>query len=482
MEIMSTGSVSPSPGIKGAILSVSALILLFALSGCAGEDGSSPPNVLLICIDTLRADHLGCYGYPRPTSPFIDSLAESDGAVLFEQCISQAPNTAPSHATIFTSLHPVVHGIPNARPGEKLARMRHVEETRTLAEIFLQAGFITAGITDGGRLNPAFDFDRGFDKFQCAYEGVSEKVNQAIEWLEENAGRERPFFLFLHTYQVHTPYLPPPPYHEKFTGDYDGWIKDYCFENGAPREMGFYGFGELLRRRKEFGKEDVEYLKALYDGEIAHTDRELERLWRFMRGEGMLDDLLVIILSDHGEEFGEHGEFDHKQLYDEVLHVPLIFIFPPGHMEAQKTRVKEQVSLIDIMPTLLDLYSLEGPSYMQGESMLPCLTVDGPEEARPAFSVYIGFEPSPLMSSVRYEETKYVRGRQNKRPEVYDLEEDRLEKKNRFSRRKDQAERLEDLLERQHARNLEMRKTFKARIIEGEMSPELVMTLKQLGY
>lgn len=465
--------------IRGLVLTAAALLLL---KGCGKEEVPlNRPNILLISIDTLRADHLGCYGYERPTSPFLDSLADKKGSVLFERCISQAPNTAPSHMTLFTSLHPVVHGVPNIDPEHGAPGMRFPDATKTLAQMLKEAGYHTAGITDGGYLNPLLGYDKGFDFYFFRYEDISAKVDRTIDWLENKKPGKQSFFLFLHTYEVHDPYLPPAPYRDLFTDDYRGWVWDCCFGSKDPSiEKRLRGFSTIWKRRSELDGEDVEFLKALYDGEIAYTDSELRRLWRYLDEKDHLDNLLVIILSDHGEEFGEHGEFNHKQLFDEVIRVPLILTLPEGLLCTFKPRVRDQVALIDVMPTVLDLLDIAPPAYIQGSSMLPLLK-DGSWVDRPAFSTLIGYEAEPYQRSVQHGSWKLLENPRKKRVIMYDLSRDPGETQ-RAARPPEKKEELSGIMTRWHEANLKLREIFRAEQYPVEVDSELYEELKQLGY
>jgi arylsulfatase A-like enzyme len=460
------------------------LLILFCLffPACSRAPSPAKPNLLLISLDTLRADHLGCYGYPLPTSPFIDALSGMKHVVLFERCIAQAPNTAPSHMSLFTSLYPTVHGVPNLAPEAKRSRFHHSRHTRTLAQVLKEAGYDTAGITEGGYLNPVFGFEQGFDTYECSYAGIKRKVDQAIAWLEERRRSNTPFFLFLHTYEVHAPYLPPEPFRTRFTGDYEGWIKSHCFGEEATDRNRLDGFADIFTRRQEFTAEDIRYLTGLYDGEIAYTDQELARLFHTLEAEGLAKDLVVVLLSDHGEEFGEHGEFSHKQLYDEVVHVPLLIGLPHDAPSIKTRRVKAQVSLIDVMPTLLDLLGVEPPAYLQGQSLCPLWQGQAPAAPRPAFSALIDFDPAPLLCAIRRGDRKLLDLLSGQQFELYDLAQDPGESRNVLEAFPKEGKQLFEMLGNWRTDGLKMRERYKAMPVEGQVAPDLYEELKQLGY
>ncbi|MDF1799950.1 MAG: sulfatase [Planctomycetota bacterium] len=330
--------------------------LLLASCGAGVEQRG---DVLLIVIDTLRADALSCYGNEGPTSPVLDALA-ADG-LRFDEVLTQAPNTATSHATLFTGLYPWTHRVAN------LTSLEHGTAGLppafiTLAERFAAAGYDTAAFTDGGPLGRAWNLMQGFDHLAGQFEGVEAKVDQTLAWLEaegSDADRDRRF-VFLHTYQVHEPYLPPLEYRDRFNTNpgYDGPVLAAETEARALRTSG----GEvepngkiLFRDKADFGPADVRYLWDLYRAELAFTDAQLGRLFDELKARGEYDDMTIIVTSDHGEEFGEHGLFGHKQLYRETLRVPLIVKLPKGSFEDWRGQVvTERLNQVDVHATLVD--------------------------------------------------------------------------------------------------------------------------------
>ena len=321
---------------------------LFALLWAACSDSSTPaappPNVLLISIDSLRADHLGCYGYERDTSPNMDRLARE--GVLFTQCSSSSSWTLPAHASLFTGLPISSHGCTAAA---SLAEPRH-----TLAEAMRDGGYRTAGFWSGPYLHPRFGLNQGFEQYvNCAsfdFEGKQLDVNKQShaditnpKILEEVerwfASRPPgPFFMFVHMWDVHFDYIPPAPYDTQFSADYDGPV------DGTPP-------------RERLEGQDLEQLIALYDGEIAWTDHHVGRLLELLAEQGVDEDTLVIVTSDHGEEFYEHGEFGHrKTLFEESIAVPLLIRYPRSLPAGLK--VETATSLMDLAPTILDAADL----------------------------------------------------------------------------------------------------------------------------
>jgi len=298
------------------------------------------PNIVLVSLDTLRARSLGAYGYARDTSPFLDSLAER--GALFENAITASVTTSPAHMSLFTGLYPVRHGI---REGLQ----RKAPHAITLAQHFRGAGYRTAAFTENGYLVRRRGFGDGFAQYT---ENVGETLKapgearrtfgQARRWLQANA--ETPFFLFLHTYEVHSPYDPETRYASLFRSD------------GEP------GAGNLAVR----GARDR------YDREIRIVDEELERLFAAIAEAGLAKSTIVVVTSDHGEEFGEHGGYQHGgAVYEESVRVPLVFV-GPGRIPGPR-RHSTPVSLVDIAPTLLELAGVPVPDRLDGTSLASTL-------------------------------------------------------------------------------------------------------------
>jgi len=346
-------------------------------------DSQPPPktsavNIILISIDTLRADHLSGYGYQRRTSPNLDQIAEQ--GLRFEKVISQSPKTTPSHMTIFTSLYPEVHGAHRDYQNKSFVKLP--VNWKTLPEILKASGFRTAAFTGGVQVAKGIGFERGFEVFEENLLRLKpDSFEPALQWLSQIKPDEN-FFLFIHTYQVHDPYCPPAPYNKLYDHDYEGWIVDDCEKLSLRDQPGklfpthniFWGGAEKGVKGDQLNldiisQRDTQHLVALYDGNIAYTDEILGRFLGDLKKRGVLGDgrTMLIITSDHGEEFREHGDFLHKKLYRETMQVPLIFYWP-GKLMPGKV-VKGQVRLIDLAPTVLDLIGLPVHLQMQGVSL-----------------------------------------------------------------------------------------------------------------
>ncbi|HEY8514695.1 MAG TPA: sulfatase [Candidatus Binatia bacterium] len=334
-------------GIAGAIGLVGALLLVVS----SWRRAPRQPNVLLVSIDSLRHDHLGCYGYERDTSPTIDTLAR-EGA-LFRQAIAPSSWTLPSHVTLLTAKPPEQHGVVRANT-------RLAAGTPTLARALHDAGYRTAAFVAAPFLRSLYGYADGFEVYDerlaakgnlDSHRGVTsptlvEAVNGWIRrWHDESA--DRPFFVFLHMWDVHYDFDPPPPYDAMFDPGYRGSVNGRNFELGN-------------QVHRDMDPRDLQHVIALYDGEIRYTDEHLGRVLEELRELGVLDDTLVIVTSDHGEEFFEHGQKGHgKALYDETIRIPLVMRYPRGI--AAGTVVDEQVRLMDVAPTILGFTGVAAP-------------------------------------------------------------------------------------------------------------------------
>jgi arylsulfatase A-like enzyme len=321
-----------------------------------------PARIILIGIDTLRADHLSCYGYSRQTSPGLDALARE--GVRFENAYSSAPWTLPAMTSIFTSLPPPQHGIE--------ARDLHLDHSvPTLAGAFTSQNWPTSAFITHIFVSHIFGLNSGFQEFQelsidwSFQEGSQLKAEQlnahVFPWLDTH--RNKKFFLYLHYFDPHWDYDPPAPYDRKFTNpNYKG-----------PASGKFSYLRKYLRTSDGLTPEDIQHVVDLYDGEIAYTDYHLSKLFEKLKAMQMWDDSLVVVLADHGEEFKEHGSFHHHTLYREALHVPVILKPPGGRPRDWRAVVTERMQTIDIGPTLLQMSGLKIPQSFRGSSIIPLM-------------------------------------------------------------------------------------------------------------
>ena len=371
-----------------------------AMGGGAGGPKSFPhANLIVISLDTLRADGLGTLGGPPNISPVLDQFAAD--SVVFTQARAAAPHTAPSHMSIFTGTFPSWHGVQNVqfgtdprtgRDGPIIYPLR--PEVPTMAEIFSAAGFTTLGLTDGGNVNKAHGFGRGFGEYTKELVGVERQIADAAERIPQLASQDNRFFLFWHTYQIHAPYVPPAKYRENWVPKtYDGPL------TGVVENLDGLTFAEKFGRmrdefwvdREQFSWPEAAYLHGLYKAGIRSTDQQLTQLFTLLRTYGLLDTSVIVLLSDHGEEFFEHGKWQHEQLYEECLRVPLMVRLPGGLHGG--TRIDVPVSLVDVLPTVLDLLEIDtgaldlpGPVQLQGQSLAGAVVGDETLRPRPIVS------------------------------------------------------------------------------------------------
>ncbi|MGH9501906.1 MAG: sulfatase-like hydrolase/transferase [Terriglobales bacterium] len=396
-----------------------------------------PPNVILITIDTVRADHVGCYGATEVKTPTLDGLAR-DG-IVFERAISQVPLTWPSHAAILTGTYPFQNGVQDFT-GQPLD-----PRFRSVAQVFKQQGYATGAVVSAFVLDRSWGLARGFDYYDDAFSAetfrskdiglvdrkADESVTHAISWLQKS--RRRPFFFWLHLYDPHSPYDPPEPFR-------------------------------------------TEYRKHPYDGEIAYADHELGRLIAWLKQEKLYDGTAIVMLSDHGESLGDHGEKEHGFfIYNSTVHIPLI-VKPPARRGFRPSRVARPVETVAVAPTLLRLAGIEGN--MQKQFALPDLLAGAAENEGEAYSESFysfssfGWSPLHALETSRYH---YIEA---PIPELYDVTVDPQEKNNLAPQQTATVavlqEKLQSLLRRDPFKPTENK--------DSTLSPDALEKLRALGY
>jgi arylsulfatase A-like enzyme len=326
--------------------------------------------VVIVLVDTLRADHMSTYGYERPTSPYLDEFAA--GAVVFERARSQSSCTFPSVNSLLTSRYPDVF----ARQGKR--QFGIPERYPAIAEILGNNGFYTLAVSQSpvvrktpSRHNPNGGFGRGFNRFVegCVWRHGT-CLNRAI--FKELELVKSPFFLYLHYMEPHAPYFHPEKHSLKFTGEYEGF--DFI-RDGNPKPIGkmIYGDGP----KYDLTDRDIQHLIDLYDDEIRFFDDVFRDLMQELEALGLLEETLIVFASDHGEEFLEHGHISHcRGVWDTVTHVPLFFKVPG----VDGRRIDVAVQNLDIVPTILDYLSIDGREFgFEGGSLRPI--IEGQEES-----------------------------------------------------------------------------------------------------
>ncbi|MBU0763018.1 MAG: sulfatase-like hydrolase/transferase [Candidatus Altiarchaeota archaeon] len=326
-------------------------------------------NVILISIDTLRADHVSSYGYFRNTTPNIDSFF-SNGFFLMN-AFSHTPYTSPSHMSLLTSTYPAVHKIRN---NDQLSTHR-LRGLITLAEVLSDNGYKTAAFTGGGNVAREQGFDRGFQLFHdgCLIDQVDEDGLEPIfSWIDESKNQK--FLLFLHTYIPHDPYVPPRKFNIFVDPNYSGSLiktgEEFQEILQTDNLSNFNGKRKLFwKNMKKTDISDVRHMISLYDGDILYADYKLGMILRYLEENNLVNNSIIILFSDHGEEFMEHGGFLHEKLYDETLHVPLIIKMP--HSDGGV--ITSPAGLIDVSPTILEYLGIPAPNIFQGSSLKPLM-------------------------------------------------------------------------------------------------------------
>lgn len=382
---------------------------LLALPACGEPTGSQPaarperPNVLLVVIDTLRSDHLSCYGHERATSPRLDALAAESW--VYERAYAQAPWTTPSIGALLTSRYPTTLGIRGDRSVLP-------EDEVTLAETLQADGYHTAAVVSHSFCSSRWGFAQGFQDFDesnvLGHDAVtSEGVTaRGLAFLDSRKDDPQPWFLWLHYFDPHCAYVEQA---ETFggPGSYAGPVRSGQL------------YSELWKQRRELDPEDHAELRRLYDSEIHHTDAQLGRILERLESTGALDDTIVVVTADHGEEFGDHGSIGHaRTLHEELIHVPLV-VRLPGQ---EPRRIGEPVALVDLYPTILAALGTEVPAGRVGEDIRP----GGPGLA-PGRVVFSETNRGARLRAAIQGPWKVIREGRMPRPSVYDLGRDPLE-------------------------------------------------------
>lgn len=491
------------------------------LAACSPEPSKSPRNLLVIVLDTLRPDHLSCYGYERDTSPHLDAYAQD--CFLFDAAQSSAPWTAPSLISLMTSLHPDAHGVLDNKALTALP-----DDVDTLAEILERSGYATGAFTEGGYAKQSFGLGQGFAVYptnpgdEVSYTSntafpsrLESNLDRLLAWLEARPEGE-PFFGFFQTYEPHAPFRAPARFVRRYESEYDEALEHeecasaierwnaerelaeaglrllqrhllHCSFQGMPRieraqELIDYGqeWGVQLSRSKL--AEDpglVAWVRNLYDAEIAFTDHELQRLWKALVANRQSDNTLVVIVSDHGEGLGEHGHLEHgRVLYEEVLHVVFLLRVPFGGFEPRRTSYPART--IDVLPTVLELLDVPlGRTRPQGESLVRVLR--GEEDSPPpSFSHVRAWGANA--HSVRDGNWRLIVDHETGTTELYDLSTDPDESIDRAQARPEIARRMLQVLENQRALDAALHEQLRAGEVRAIIDSSTLHDLEGLGY
>jgi arylsulfatase A-like enzyme len=438
-----------------------AVLVLVLLPGCSGPE--PPLNLVIVLVDTLRADHLQHHGYQRETSPRI--AAEAARGQVFLRHFSTASRTGPSVASIFTGLFPRSHGVVN--PLNKIdAKGLLVEAQTTLAEILALRDYRCYGYTANLNVGPRFGFAQGFIDYQLCRTGKAPELRERAGEVFDQAGEE-PFFLYLHYMEPHSSYAAPPEYRQLFVDpDYAGIF------DGSHQQL-----NDIVGNKLEPDAADGAHLEALYDQEIRYIDDEFGLLMDDLAARGLLDETLVVFIADHGEEFLEHGSALHGYtLYEDQLHVPFFVLDPrrpePGRHETITRHV-------DVLPTLLDLLHIPYDGLVQGRSLVPLL--DGDRDAVTGGEVLAEASLKAVKTvrkrSLRVGDWKLIEGLLKPRTlELYNLADDPGEQVDLLESRPDMAQKL-----RLHLDEM-MADLPEAATVTTPLTDEERRKLRSLGY
>lgn len=430
-----------------------------AIPACAGPAPPPSPPLILIVVDTVRADHMGTYGYERPTTPRLDEIA-AEGAV-FEWGFTTAAFTLPAMTSILTGRLPTGHGAGrHPRRERRFTRLR--EEVPTLAELLAEAGYTTGAVANGGYLRPGFELDRGFEHYDFhpatdeAIRRADDSVDLALDWIDERDADDEPFFLMLHLFDAHRHYDAPEPARGAFTGQFAD---------------AYEGMDGLASRLEAEARGDLDFALAAYDEEILWVDMQVGRLVEGLRERGLWGEALVGLTSDHGEAFREHGWIAHgTTLHNEVMRVPLMLWgpgVPPG-------RRPGPVSVVDLAPTFLDAADVEVPGAVTGASLLPHLAgVELPDRLLFAENdLLVGHHAAVVSWPL-----KLIHDFDHETSSLFDLERDPQERID-LTASPDRALRRTMRALRRQARELYRGQPGE----EVELDPEVTEELRALGY
>jgi len=403
-------------------------------------------NVVLVSFDALQAAHVGCYGYPRKVTPFLDEVARQ--GFTFRNAISVASWTVPASMTWFTGVYPSQHRMTNKYAvyndqEKKLANLKELSpKLITLADIMKHNDYRTGGFTGNAGVSGGFGYEQGFDFYyypRGKFGSIEESIPRAIRWLQAN--KEKKFFLFLHGYDVHGQRTPDTGYDYRFVDpDYDRKYTGTELEQEILREEGLEK-GKLTLR-----DEDVRFWRAVYDEKIQRMDKQFGEFLAALDRLGLTEKTLFLLTSDHGTEFYEHRRFDHGfTLYNELIHVPLVIKLPG---QTSGTVITDRISSIDVMPTILDVLNLKVPAQAQKQLRGTSLaaTMAGEPARRNVFSETDYRDYTFKRSIITPDGWKLIYTLEEKSRELYHLQDDPGEMMNLADAHPDRADQLQRTL------------------------------------
>jgi arylsulfatase A-like enzyme len=459
------------PAIGWVLAAVGPWLLLEAglLLWSHGGSAKSRPDVLVLLVDALRADHVGAYGYARATTPAIDALARD--AVVFEQAVAQSTFTKSSIASLFTGLNPYRHGVYWGSQRETPTRVTSdvlAPRLTTLAEALRDRGYLTAAWVQNSHLRGFMGFAQGFAAY-FDQQGPAERIGDRVERFLGFAGRRESFFVYAHFIDLHDPYRPPAPYDAMF-----GEPGRDVYAGIDLAEWGAY-LAEVREGKRTPDAAQIERLQALYDGQLRRVDDRIGRIVERLKALGIYDSTVIVVTADHGDGFLEHGFISHSTTpYEELVRVPLVIKLAAGR--GAGLRIGAQVRLVDVMPTLLEVAGVDEDLALDGCSLLPLL------RREPARGADCGLAVSEIAESgdtptvaLRTERSKFIR-RPGKPDELYDLAADPRETRNLGGHGLPE----EAVMARLADSIAERRKLAQSEQVT--LDPQLIRELKALGY
>ncbi len=425
---------------------------------------AAPPNVILVVVESLRADRLSPYGFTeRSSTPNLERFSKR--SAVFENTVTQAGWTVPAIASLFTAVDPQAHRALQFRKGKRLEADTLSDSHTTLAETFAAAGYRTQALLKSVVIDGQRGFAQGFERYDRVdgdmAEGPSaEQLTKAASaWLQGQIGVEQPFFLYLHYMDPHSSYKPPEPWQTQYRGDYTGPV------DGTHKQIQ----QDFVAGGKVPSKADRAALLSYYDGAVAYWDHQFGELMRFVVASGLDPNTIVVVASDHGEAFYEHGRFFHEHVYQENIRIPLI-IKAPG---IGAVRLSHWTQLIDVAPTLVDLAGLTPDPRWQGLSQAGAMRGEAPT-LRTAYAEYAGYR-----AAIDTNGMKLILG--DGYAKLFDLSKDPTELRDISGLRMGEVNRMKTILEARYNEGRERAGQFSG-VAPVPVPADQAEALKALGY
>ncbi|MGD2246705.1 MAG: sulfatase [Candidatus Aminicenantes bacterium] len=455
---------------KQKIVSITLLsFILFSFFACKIGNKKEDKNLILLVVDAMRADHLGVYGYGRDTTPYIDRVAQN--AAVCTKAYSQSNWTCTAMASLFSGTYPTVHKIYNSFESGQNRYSLLPENLTTIPEALKQKDLYTAAVTSCGWVSPHSNYDQGFDEFHLVDRKDKTLIDKAIDII--NTKQKKNFFLYIHLLELHDYYFMTKEHNKFLKSSYDLSPSLLQLQPNKPAEN--YKTLSRMSGQKEIVQEDLDYLIDLYDSHLSYTDSLVGQLVQTLEKNKILDKTILIITADHGESFFEHKHLMHggNSLYNEVVRVPLIVhnrqLFP------EHRQITDNVEMIDIFPTILDLFQLdditvEHVNQIQGESLL------GKKRNKVVFIENAGRNVNKIIQS----KWSFIFNKQGQKRELYDLEADPYEQTNLAEKDPKTTNTMHRLLVEKIEESLNLSQKIIPK--DAEINEEVKKVLKSLGY